>query len=54
MFPWYRNHSVDANQLTGFYMMGTLVVKTLKKTQKTSNCLGTSENEFQEIPCFAL
>ena len=54
MFPWYRNHSVDANQQTGFYMMGTLIVKTLKITQKTSNCLGTSADEFQEIPCFAL
>ena len=31
MFPLYRNQSVDfsANQLTGFYMMGTLVVKGL-------------------------
>ena len=30
MFPSYRNQSVDqANQLTGFYMMGTLVVKGL-------------------------
>ena len=34
MFPSYRNQSVDllANQLTRFYMMGTLVVKGLSKT----------------------
>ena len=32
MFPSYRKQSVDcsANQLTGFYMMGTLVVRRLK------------------------
>ena len=31
MFPSYRSQSADlqANQLTGFYMMGTLVVKWL-------------------------
>ena len=33
MFPSYRNQSVDllckSNQLTGFYMMGALVVKGL-------------------------
>ena len=31
MFPSYRNQSVDflASQVTGFYMMGTLVVKEL-------------------------
>ena len=33
MFPVYRNQSTDlhANQLTGFYMMGTLVVNGLSK-----------------------
>ena len=35
MYPSYRNQSVDlhstANQLAGFYMMGTVVVKGLKK-----------------------
>ena len=32
MFPSHRPQAVDllANQLTGFYMMGTLVVKRLK------------------------
>ena len=41
MFPSYRNQLVDlqskstdwflANQLTGFYMMGALVIKGLRK-----------------------
>ena len=33
MFPSYISQSVDcrANQLTGFYMMGTLVVKGLEQ-----------------------
>ena len=31
MFPSYRNQSVDL-QLTGFCMMGTLVVKSLRDT----------------------
>ena len=36
MFPSYRNQLVStdwflANQLTGFYMMGALVVKGLRK-----------------------
>ena len=36
MFPSYRNQSVDllANQLNGFYTMGTLVVKGLMVLQK--------------------
>ena len=36
MFPSYRNQSVDCreNQLTGFYMMRTLVVKRLKELKK--------------------
>ena len=29
MFQSYRNQSVDLNQLTGFYMIGTLVFKGL-------------------------
>ena len=48
MFPLYRNQSADfsANQLTGFYMMGTLVVKGLTLTtnigcQKNENFFGT-------------
>ena len=33
MFPSYRNELVDsANQLTSFYMIGTLVVKELNRT----------------------
>ena len=33
IFPSYRNHSVDllSSQLTGFYMMGILVIKRLNK-----------------------
>ena len=29
MFPSYRNQICIANQLTGFYMMGTLAIKRL-------------------------
>ena len=37
MFASYRNQSVDfrANQQTGFYMMGRLVVKEVRKNQPT-------------------
>ena len=34
MFSSYRNQSIDLqNQLTGFYMMATLVVKVLIETK---------------------
>ena len=46
MFPSYRNQSVDlyANQLIGFYMMGTLVVKRLTKSNQLRGLT-------QEIDC---
>ena len=43
MFSSYRNQSVDfsANQLTGFYIMGTLVLKGLN-TSKLLDFAGTN------------
>ena len=45
MFPSYRNQSVDLlrKSLTGFYMMGKLVVKRLISTQVLIRILTVSE-----------
>ena len=37
MFPSYRNQPVDL-QLTGFFMMGTLVAKGFKNSQEKRLC----------------
>ena len=48
MFPSYRNQSkTSENQLTGFYMMGTLVVKWLKTfSSNTATKLGMFLENF--------
>ena len=39
MFPSYRNQSVDLRRKTGFYMMGTLVVKGLDTRRRVNRFL---------------
>ena len=51
MFPSHRNQSADrANQLTGFYTMGTLVVKRVTPGKLNCSVFNTPRNSISSAP----